>query len=100
MGSTVMGSRGCSKRFFSVFFGNGSHFRAESQDDSHIDVIGYKRRTSDVVVGDKFWTVMLKCERHKCFWTKTCSFFRTKYLNNRWNRFSNDFMKNMISMLW
>ena len=65
-----------------------------------IDVIGYKRRTSDVVVGDKCWTVMLKCERHKFFCDKKCSFIRTKYLNNRWNRFSYDFMKNMISMLW
>jgi hypothetical protein len=61
-------------------------------------VIGYKRGTSDVVVGDKCWTVMLKCERHKFFCDKKCSFIRTKYLNNRWNRFSYDFMKNMISM--
>ncbi len=26
---------------FFVFFGNGSHFRAQSHDDSHIVVIGY-----------------------------------------------------------
>ncbi len=55
-----------------MFFGNGSHFRAESQEESHIDVIGYLTRTSDDVVGDKCWTVMLKCQSHKCFRTKTC----------------------------
>ncbi len=36
-------SRGCSRRFFGVFFGIGSHFRAQSQEDSVTDVIGYKR---------------------------------------------------------
>ena len=59
---------------FLVFFGNGSHFRAESQEESHIDVIGYLTRTSDDVVGDKCWTVMFKCQSHKCFRTKTCFF--------------------------
>ncbi len=41
-------------------FGNGSHFWAQSQEDLHVDAIGYKRRTSEVVVGAKCQTVMLK----------------------------------------
>ena len=36
-----------------MFFGNGSRFRAESQDESHVDVIGYLTKTSEVVVGEK-----------------------------------------------
>ena len=56
--------RGGTIPLFSMFFGNGSHFRAESQEESHIDVIGYLTRTSDDVVGDKCWTVMLKCHGH------------------------------------
>ncbi len=55
---------------------------AESQEESHIDVIGYLTRTSDDVVGDKCWTVMLKCQSHKCFRTKTCFFICNKYYNN------------------
>ena len=36
-----------------MFFGNGSHFRAESQDESHVDVIGSLTKPSEVVVGEK-----------------------------------------------
>ncbi len=53
-------------------------FRAKSQEESHTDVIGYLTRTSDDVVGDKCWTVMLKCQSHKCFRTKTCFFIRAE----------------------
>ncbi len=37
--------------FFAMVFGIGSHFWAQSQEDSHVDAIGYKRRTRKVVVG-------------------------------------------------
>ena len=38
---------------FSLCFRNESQFRAESQDESHVDVIGYLTKTSEVVVGEK-----------------------------------------------
>ena len=48
-----------------MFFGNGRHFWAHSQEDSHIDAIGYKSRTSNVVVGAQCKTVSLKiCSKH------------------------------------
>ena len=47
-----------------MVFGIGSHFWAQSQEDSHVDAIGYKRRTS-VVVGAQCKTVSLKtCSKH------------------------------------
>ncbi len=36
---------------FHCFWGMGSHFRVQSQEDADIDVIGYKCRTSNFVVG-------------------------------------------------
>jgi hypothetical protein len=50
---TVLCTRGNSNRFFHCFFGNGSHFREQSQEDADTDVIGYKCRTRHVVVGAK-----------------------------------------------
>ena len=48
-----------------MFLGNGRHFWSHSQEDSHIDAIGYKRRTSNVVVGAQCKTVTLKtCSKH------------------------------------
>jgi hypothetical protein len=40
---------------FLLCFRNGSQFRAESQDESHVDVIGYLTKRSEVVVGEKCW---------------------------------------------
>ena len=46
-------TRGGSNRFFHGSFGTRSHFRVQSRDDSHIDVIGHKPITNKVVVGEK-----------------------------------------------
>jgi hypothetical protein len=95
--SVSVSSRRCSiPLFVSVFWGNGSHFWAESQEESHIDVIGYFTRTNNVVIGDKCRTVMFLVLMTLKNMDKPCFFIRTKFDNNWRDRFSRVFIDNIL----